>query len=94
MTRAKSSGNRLNEHDAAIAKGMLQRGDRQHDVAAFFGVNSGRIAEIATGANFHWVMPAEKDELPPAGAPGPILQGLIKALSSRGIEPDKLLTKK
>ena len=31
--------------DAAVVKGMLLRGDRRHDIAAWFGV-SGRIAEI------------------------------------------------
>ena len=40
--RANPSGISLTEEDAAIAKGMLARGDRQHDVAAWFGVNGGR----------------------------------------------------
>lgn len=57
----------LSEDDARLAKGMLQRGDRQHDVAAWFGVNAGRIAEIATGARFWWVPPAPAGELPPPG---------------------------
>lgn len=65
--RAKSSGITLSSADAAIAKGMLKRGDRQHDVAAWFGVNPGRIAEIATGAAFDWVCPADQDDLPPPG---------------------------
>ena len=39
--RAKSSGIRLTEYDAALVKGMLARGDRQHDIAAWFGVNGG-----------------------------------------------------
>jgi hypothetical protein len=30
---------------------MLARGDRQHDIASYFGVNGGRIGEIATGDN-------------------------------------------
>lgn len=64
--RAKTSGVRLIEYDAALVKGMLARGDRQHDIAAWFGVNSGRIAEIATGATFGWVHQAEAD-LPPQG---------------------------
>ena len=66
--RAPSSGVSLTEADAAIAKGMLARGDRQHDVAAWFGVNGGRIAEIATGKLFWWVRPAPVDNrLPPSG---------------------------
>lgn len=64
--RAKPSGVRLNESDAALIKGMLKRGDRQHDIAAWFGVNGGRIAEIANGTTFPWVM-AAKQGLPPKG---------------------------
>jgi hypothetical protein len=47
--RAEPSGITLNETDAAVIKGMIARGDRLHDVAAWFGVNGGRIAEIASG---------------------------------------------
>jgi hypothetical protein len=66
--RAPSSGVSLTEADAAIAKGMLTRGDRQHDVAAWFGVNGGRVAELASGKLFWWVSPAPVDHgLPPSG---------------------------
>lgn len=67
LKRAKSSGVHLQQHDAALVKGMLNRGDRQHDIAAWFGVNSGRIAEVATGASFGWVPEANPDDLPPPG---------------------------
>jgi hypothetical protein len=70
--RAKASGIHLTEADAAIVKGMLARGDRQHDIASWFGVNGGRIAEVATGAEFDWVEAAPDDELP---RPGPYLSG-------------------
>jgi hypothetical protein len=66
--RAPSSGINLTEQDAAIVKGMLQRGDRQHDVAAYYGVNGGRIGEISVGKNYRWVVPAPAWELP---SPGP-----------------------
>ena len=56
----------------AIVKGMLARGDRQHDIAAWFGVNGGRIAEIATGKSHKSVLAAAEDRLPP---PGPYLAG-------------------
>jgi len=72
MNKALSSGVRLTEEDAAIVKGMLLRGDRQHDIAAWFGVNGGRVGEISTGAKFPEVRPADYDELPP---PGPYLSG-------------------
>lgn len=45
---------------------MIARGDRQHDIAAWFGVNGGRIAEVATGATFAEVN-AILENLPPAG---------------------------
>jgi hypothetical protein len=70
-SRAHKSGVVLDEVDAAIAKAMLARGDRQHDIAAWFGVNGGRIAEIATGYTFNWVE-QYGGELPP---PGPYPRG-------------------
>lgn len=77
--RAPSSGVTLNATDAAIVKAMLARGDRQHDVAAWFGVNGGRIAEIATGRTFASVVPAPLDgPLPP---PGPYPSGREAALA-------------
>ena len=45
-SRARASGVQLTVADAAQVKGMLLRGDRQHDIAAWFGVNGGRISEI------------------------------------------------
>ena len=63
---AKKSGIQLDEKDAAIVKGMLLRGDRQHDVASWFGVNGGRIGEINKGRKFREVEPEIKD-LPPSG---------------------------
>jgi len=69
--RAESSGISLTEEDAAIVKGMLARGDRQHDIAAWFGVNGGRIGEISSGNKFEHVHP-QTDDLPP---PGPYTSG-------------------
>jgi hypothetical protein len=71
MARALASGVRLSRKEAAIVKGMLTRGDRQHDIAAWFGVNSGRVAEIANGTTHKEAIPAT-DTLPP---PGPYLAG-------------------
>ncbi|GKY88134.1 hypothetical protein [Sinisalibacter aestuarii] len=70
--KAPPSGIRLDEKDAAIVKGMLVRGDRQHDIAAWFGVNGGRIGEISTSAKFAEVKPADLVDLPPQG---PYLSG-------------------
>ena len=54
----------LTADQAALVKGMLARGDKQHDIAAFFGENGGRIAEIKTGMRFPDVAPAPKRDLP------------------------------
>jgi hypothetical protein len=62
-----SPGIRLSRKDAAIVKGMLGRGDRQSDIAAYFKVNGGRISEINTGRMFAGVAPAAPIELPPPG---------------------------
>tara|TARA_B110000008_G_scaffold245900_1_gene256465 strand:+ start:142 stop:498 length:357 start_codon:yes stop_codon:yes gene_type:complete len=71
MFRASNSGISLSERDASLVKGMLYRGDRQHDIASWFGVNGGRIAEISTRKRFGHVL-METDSLPP---PGPYLSG-------------------
>jgi hypothetical protein len=70
--RAEPSGIHLTEHDAAMIKAMLARGDRQHDIAAWFGVNGGRIGEIAAGRKFLFVVPADRGNLP---QPGPYPTG-------------------
>ncbi|WP_247767539.1 hypothetical protein [Bradyrhizobium sp. 172] len=62
----------MTETEAMIAKGMLARGDRQHDIAAWFGVNGGRIADISTGKKFPNLPSAPVEKLPP---PGPYLTG-------------------
>jgi hypothetical protein len=56
----------LSAADAAIVKGMLGRGDRQSDIAAYFKVNGGRISEINTGKTFSEIV-ADNDNLPPPG---------------------------
>lgn len=65
--RAANSGIRLTSRDAAVAKAMIARGDRQHDIAAWFGVNGGRIGEIASGQKFRAVPPEAIANLPPPG---------------------------
>ena len=48
-------------------KGMFRRGDRQHDIATWFGVNAARVNEIACGVSYGSVRPAPGDQLPPTG---------------------------
>jgi hypothetical protein len=45
---------------------MVQRGDRHHDIAAWFGVNQGRIAEVIAG-DLHAGAPTATTDLPPRG---------------------------
>ena len=86
MARAASAGISLDDADAAIAKGMLNRGDRQHDIAAWFGVNGGRIAEVSTGKTFSHVAAAT------TGLPrsGPYLSGRGSAKAKRKLEDIKV----
>lgn len=69
MSRSKASGYVLRKADAPIIMGMVARGDRDHDIAAWFGVNQGRIAEVKDGSKFGTVA-ASGSDLPPKGPPG------------------------
>lgn len=70
MSRSKASGYVLKKSDAPIIMGMVARGDRDHDIAAWFGVNQGRIAEVKDGTKFGVVAAAPASQLPPKGVPG------------------------
>lgn len=54
----------ITREQAAIAKGLLARGDKQSDIAAFLSTNSGRIAEINTGARHKDVAAVPGKDLP------------------------------
>ena len=54
----------FNRTEIAVVKGMLARGDKQHNIAAYFNCNAGRVAEIATGKVGGIVLPAAATELP------------------------------
>jgi hypothetical protein len=49
---------------------MAARVDRDHDIAAWFGVNQERIAEVKDGSKFGTVAAAYTSQLPPSGPPG------------------------
>jgi transcriptional regulator with XRE-family HTH domain len=71
MAKAPASGITLDYRDTRTVKGMLLRGDRQHDIASYFGVNGARISEIANGSNnYPNADPLPEADLPP---PGPYL---------------------
>jgi hypothetical protein len=82
-TRAEASGIRLALDDARQVLGMLERGDRQHDIAAWFGVNPGRIAEVKARELFPDAQPAPPEELPP---PGPYHSGRAAAAAVHALE--------
>jgi hypothetical protein len=87
--RAHASGITLSAADAALIKGMLSCGDRQHDIAAWFGVNGGRVAEIAVGDRFDEVQPALQEELPPCG-PYPKAAQALAAIESLALAKSAL----
>jgi hypothetical protein len=70
MSRSNASGHFLKRTDAAAIMAMVARGDRDHDIAAWFGVNQGRIAEVKDGSKFGSVAAALQNTLPPKGPPG------------------------
>ena len=65
--RAPNSGISLTEIDAARIKRMALRGDRQHDVASYHGVDSGRVSEVIRGRKYRDVQPMPLYDLPPPG---------------------------
>ena len=69
MPRGNASGYVLKRTDIPTVFGMQARGDREHDIAAWFGVNQGRVAEAKDG-RWDGVAAAPSNSLPPRGAPG------------------------
>jgi hypothetical protein len=86
MTRAEPSGRNLTSQDASIVKGMLDRGDRHHDIAAWFGINQGRIAEIKQGLSYEDALAIGLSELPP---PGPYSSGRAAHRAIKALEEAK-----
>ncbi|MGO8420962.1 hypothetical protein ACC807_15330 [Rhizobium ruizarguesonis] len=56
--------------EASVVLGMVARGDKRHDIAAWYGENQARVAEVEQG-QYGNVTAAPAAELPPKGAPGP-----------------------
>ena len=99
MSRGRASGYSLSNNDAAVVLGMIGRGDRHHDIAAWFGVNQGRIAEVQGGSH-GTVAAAPADQLPPKGPPG--IKGkrlraslgiTLEALDEGQIDSDELINR-
>ena len=66
---AKASGYHVTAKDVPIVLGMAIRGDRNHDIAAWFGFNQGRIKETKDG-KYGSPAAAHSSNLPPKGPPG------------------------
>lgn len=62
----------FNDFEVAIVRGMLFRGDKQQDIAAYFGVNSARINDVKQGLVRAHIEAATPATLPP---PGPYMAG-------------------
>ena len=57
----------IDEWDAGLIKGMLDRGDPVQQIASYFGVNIGRVSEIRKNQRFAHVPVAPNGRLPPKG---------------------------
>jgi hypothetical protein len=71
----------LSSSDISSVKAMIMRGDKQQDIAAHFGVNAGRIAEIKAGQVGAHIQPADFAMIPP----------LVTQRSGRFIDPNASL---
>ena len=67
MAKKHGDDKELTGADVRLVKGMLERGDSQHHIASYFGVDSRPISLIKTGKIFDEVLCASASELPPPG---------------------------
>ena len=83
MSRLHGDNEELTDADAAVVKGMLDRGDKNETIAAFFGVNQRAISHIRSHKKFDSVAPASVGQLPPPGPYGvdPIYIRFYKTMS-------------
>jgi hypothetical protein len=80
MARARQSGIVVTVADVPLILAMVHRGDRRHDIGAWFGLNQGRIKEVEDG-DYGNPPPAPANQLPPAGSPGPRARNLRRAIA-------------
>lgn len=75
----------LTKNDGEQIMGMIARGDKKHEIAAWYGENPARIAEVESGQAFGHLTAAPAASLPPRGSPG--LKGRkLKAHVKKAIE--------
>ena len=64
MARKKNGTPPLTEKMAAAIKWLLNKSDMaQHDIAALFHINQGRVSEVNTGKRFANIPPVDPSEL-------------------------------
>jgi hypothetical protein len=81
VARGDASGITVTPADVPIIIGMITRGDRHHDIAAWFGLNQGRIADTQDG-KFGPPQTTPEAKLPPKGPPGPKGRELREAINA------------
>jgi hypothetical protein len=66
----------ISRENASIVLGMLERGDKQHDIAAYFGENPGRIIDVkfARKPQYVGIKPAPAHRLPVKAGGHPYMQ--------------------
>jgi hypothetical protein len=64
-----TSGITVQARDLPVIIGMVSRGDRHHDIAAWFGLNQGRIKDAQDG-KYGPARTIAGTQLPPKGPPG------------------------
>ena len=67
MAKKHGDDKELTEPNAQLIKGMLKRGDSQHHIASYFGVDSRAITHIKTGKTSADVGCEPPSKLPPPG---------------------------
>lgn len=81
MSKARRSGIVVHSGDVPTIIAMVARGDRRHDIAAWFGLNQGRIKEVEDGLHGPPVA-SGTGSLPPSGSPGPKARELRHAVET------------
>jgi hypothetical protein len=81
VARGDASGITVKPADVPIIIGMIARGDRLQDIAAWFGLNQARIPETEAG-KFGPPQTTPNIKLPPKGPPGPKGRELREAIDA------------
>jgi len=58
-----ATAKRLTAQDIADIKARLRLGEYQHDIAADYGLNQGRVSEINTGKHGQAIQPPEQPKM-------------------------------